>query len=229
MNEVERIQKAYEKRDLSGKTKLYSPLNPAALFTSQQREKDIIKALANHGISDLSDKKILDLGCGSGGVLRDFVKYGASPENCYGIDLLSGRVEAARMLSPNIDFRCANAEELPYDNGVFDIAIIFTVLTSILDMKMKQNVAKELLRVLRPSGIILYYDYHMNNPSNPDVRGVKKKEILELFPSCKVKLKRITLAPPLTRAIAPFSLALCQALEKFPLLCTHYLGIIEKQ
>ena len=42
-------------------------------------------------------------------------------------------------------------------------------------------------------------------------------------------LKRITLAPPLARAIAPYSVILCQILEKIPLLCTHYLGIIKKR
>jgi hypothetical protein len=69
----------------------------------------------------------------------------------------------------------------------------------------------------------------MNNPRNPDVRGVKKKEIYELFPNCEIHLKRITLAPPLARAIAPFSIILCQLLEKFPLLCTHYIGVIRRK
>jgi len=68
----------------------------------------------------------------------------------------------------------------------------------------------------------------MNNPKNPDVRGVKKKEIYELFPACQIYLNRITLAPPLSRALAPFSITLCQILEKIPLLCALYLGVIKK-
>jgi hypothetical protein len=69
----------------------------------------------------------------------------------------------------------------------------------------------------------------MNNPKNPDVRGVKKKEIYEHFPDSEIYLERITLAPPLTRVIAPFSIILCQLLEKFPLLCTHYIGVIRRK
>jgi ubiquinone/menaquinone biosynthesis C-methylase UbiE len=61
------------------------------------------------------------------------MKYGARPENLYGIDLLDERIEEAKRLSPNIDFRCGNAEELPYEDGLFDIVIQFTVFTSILD------------------------------------------------------------------------------------------------
>jgi hypothetical protein len=58
---------------------------------------------------------------------------------------------------------------------------------------------------------------------------VKAAEIREIFPGCEIHLKRITLAPPLTRAIVPYSIILCQILEKVPLLCTHYLGIIRKR
>lgn len=150
------------------------------------------------------------------------------PTSLSGIDLLPDRVETAMSISPNIDFRCCSAEALPYDDRSFDIVMQFTVFTSILDHQMKRDISREILRVLKPDGIILWYDYHMNNPKNPDVRGVKKKEIYELFPDCDIHLKRITLAPPLTRLIAPYSIILCQILEKFPLLCTHYLRIIRK-
>ena len=73
--------------------------------------------------------------------------------------------------------------------------------------------------------IILWYDYHMNNPNNPDVKGVKKKEIYELFPNCIIHLKRINLAPPIARAIAPYSLLLCYLLEKLKVFNTHYIGV----
>ena len=34
--------------------------------------------------------------------------------------------------------------------------------------------------------------------------------------------------PPLARVLAPYSYLACYLLEKFPLLCTHYLGAIRK-
>lgn len=229
INEVSRIKRAYKKRDLEGKKRLYSLFNPASLYMSQQRERETLKTLSRYGIDDLSDKVILDIGCGTGGVLRDFLKYGARPENCHGIDLLPDRIEVAKSLSPNIDFICGNAEGLPYEDESFDIIICFTVFTSIFDKGMKQNLSREMLRVLKRGGIILYYDYHVDNPKNPDVRGVKKGEIRGLFPHCAINLKRITFAPPLARIIAPRSVIMCQVLEKMPLLCTHYLGVIRKQ
>lgn len=228
-NEIVRIKKAYAKREKSGKTKLYSLLNKSALYLYHQREKAILETLASQGIENLSDKKILDVGCGVGGVLRDFVKYGTDPSNCFGIDLLPDRIEKAKKLSPNMHFICGNAEKLPYGDKEFDLILTFTVFSSILDNTMKQNIAKEMLRVLKPEGIILWYDYFRDNPKNPDVRGVKKKEIYELFPNCSIYLKRVTLAPPIARLIAPRSFLLCYLLEKIPLLRTHYLGVIRKK
>ena len=164
-----------------------------------------------------------------GGMLQRFIKYGARPENLFGIDLLPDRIAQAKELNPLIDFKCGNAEALPYEDEFFDIVMQFTMFTSILDYTMKRNIAREMLRVLKPGGIILWYDYHMDNPKNPDVRGDKEKEINDLFMKCEINLKRVTLASPLARAIAPFSVILCELLEKIPLLCTHYLGLIKKR
>lgn len=95
-------------------------------------------------------------------------------------------------------------------------------------MHIAGHVGFTFMRILRPKGIILWYDYHMNNPNNPDVRGVKKKEIYELFPNCGIYIKRITLAPPLARAIAPYSWLACHLLEKLRIFNTHYIGVIRK-
>ncbi len=105
----------------------------------------------------------------------------------------------------------------------------FIAFTSIIDYEMKNNIAQEMLRVLKSDGIIIWYDYYMNNPRNADVKGVKKKEIYELFPNCDIYLKRITLAPPITRAIATYSWLACYLLERLKVLNTHYIGVVKKR
>jgi ubiquinone/menaquinone biosynthesis C-methylase UbiE len=226
--ELSRIKAAYEKRKRGISPGLYSLLDPAHFFLVQTREMELLKELKRRGISSLEKSKILDIGCGTGNELRNFIKYGAEPENCSGIDLLEERIASARRLSPNINFKSGDATKLPWNDGLFNIVIQYTVFTSILDQSMKQCIAREMLRVLKQDGIIIWYDYHINNPSNPDVRGVTADEIKSLFPGCSIHLKRITLAPPLTRMLAPFSLAACQFLEKIRFFNTHYLGIIRR-
>lgn len=228
MNEIERIKEAYERRKIDRKGRIYSYFNEANLFMIHQRERRLLDTFGRFKITSFSDRKILDVGCGGGGLLRELVKYGARPENLYGIDLLEERIEEAKYLSPNIDFRCGDASSLPYNDGFFDIVTQFTLFTSILDITMKKRIALEMLRLLKSDGIIIWYDFHKDNPKNPDVRGVKKKEIFELFPNCTIYLKAVTLAPPISRILVPFSVILCELLEKFPFLCTHYLGVIRR-
>jgi ubiquinone/menaquinone biosynthesis C-methylase UbiE len=195
----------------------------------QHREWEIVKMLKRAGIRTLQDKKILDVGCGDGRELINLIRYGAKPENLYGIDLIEDRIIEAKKLHPFINFISGDASTLPYFNEYFDIVMQFTVFTSILDKNMKKKIAEEMIRVLKPDGIILWYDYYVNNPRNPDVKRVSKKDIYDLFPNCEIYLKRIILAPPITRLIARRSQLVCYILEKLKIFNTHYIGIIKKK
>jgi len=86
--------------------------------------------------------------------------------------------------------------------------------------------ACEMLRVVKGDGLNLWYDFHVNNPWNTDVRALKKREIRQPFADCQIELQRITLAPPLVRLFAPYSWLACYLLERFKVFNTHYLGVI---
>lgn len=228
-SENERLKSVYAKRDQHKGVKYYSLFHPGQLYMIQRREQELLAAMARVDCLELADRLILEVGCGSGAVLRDMVKYGAAPEKCYGIDLLPDRIAAAHKLSPpTMQLTCGNAENLPYPDGYFDLVLSFTVFTSILDTGMKRRISSEMLRVLSDRGAILWFDYFVNNPWNPDVRGVRQKEIATLFPGCYLSLKRTILASPITRALAPHSWLACFLLEKLKFLNTHYLGTILK-
>jgi len=225
--EEERIRAAYAKRiknDL-----VYSCFNPGQLFLLQEVERRMLALLRKHGFSALNKVKILEIGCGTGYWLREFIKWGAKPEHMTGLDLLPDRIEQAKKsCPPATKLYCGNAERLAFADSTFDLVLQSTAFTSILDRGLKQRVAGEMLRVLRDDGLILWYDYFVNNPWNPDVRGVKKQEIKELFPACNTNLRRITLAPPIARWLAPRSWLMAHLLERFSPLCTHYIGAIRK-
>jgi ubiquinone/menaquinone biosynthesis C-methylase UbiE len=225
--EEARIRAAYAKREKDDAR--YSWFNPAYQLMIRECERRILARLKQIGFADLQSKSVLEIGCGRGYWLREFVKWGARPENVTGIDLLMDRVVQARELCPaGVRVHCGSAAQLPFSAESFDIVLQSTVFTSILDQDLKRQVACEMMRVIKRDGIILWYDYHVNNPWNPDVRGIKRREIGGLFPRCLIELQRITLLPPLARRLAPYSFLACYFLEKVPLLCTHYLGIIRK-
>jgi ubiquinone/menaquinone biosynthesis C-methylase UbiE len=224
-SEEKRIKWVYGLRQHSF---LYSWFSPAYLYYIQQLERRVLARLRAEGFCALSDKKILEIGCGQGNWLREFVKWGAPPENLTGIDLLPDRVAKARQLCPQgVEVQCGNAARLTFDDNRFDIVLQFTVFSSILDAKMKESLALEMLRVLKADGMILWYDFYIN-PRNRDTRGIRRHEIEKLFPDCRIDLFKVSLAPPITRFIAPFSWLACYALECSRLLNTHYLGVIRK-
>lgn len=227
MAETERIRERYERRKLLPKD-LYSHFRAGHLFILQQRERKVLELLIRYRMNSLEDKRILDVGCGTGAWLRDFLKWGARPGALYGVDLLDDKVEQARELSPHMHTFQANGAELPFLDEMFDLVLQSTVFTSILNGSVKQLVAREMLRVLRKGGLILWYDFRLDNPRNPDVRGIGRREIYHLFPRAHIELQRITLAPPLARRLAPYAWMGCYLLEKIPWLRTHYLGAIQK-
>lgn len=212
--ELRRIKEEYIRREKEIPKDYYSLKHPANLYMYTQRIYEVINILRKENIFPLSDKFILDVGCGSGLWLLDFLRWGAEQNKLYGIDLIEEMVKKAKQFLPYADLRLGDASSLPFPDNKFDIVLQSLVFTSILDGSLKKAIAKEMLRVLKPTGFILWYDFIYNNPKNPNVRGIKAKEIIYLFPDCRIKLKRITLAPPIVRFLAPRSYLICYLLEK---------------
>jgi SAM-dependent methyltransferase len=222
--EAERLRTAYATRQ--GES---SWASSGKVFSVQDRERRTLRLLKRYGFLPLAEKSILDVGCGSGGAIQQLVRWGARPERVAGIDLLRDRLARARRQVPvGVRLEAGNAAELPFPAVSFDLVLQSTVFTSVLHAEVRRKIASEMLRVVKPDGLILWYDFHVNNPRNPDVRRVTRRELRELFPDCRLDLQRITLLPPLMRWLAPRSWVLTCLLSGIPLLCTHYLGAITK-
>jgi ubiquinone/menaquinone biosynthesis C-methylase UbiE len=225
--EEHRIRSMYAARD--ERRDEDSMFNTGQLFLLQQRERQALRLLRRSGFTPLWDRRIIDVGCGNGTWIRQLVLWGADPEKIVGVDLLPQRIEQAKRTCPSsVRLLVGSATELQAESHAFDLAVASTLFTSILDAGTRSAIANEILRVLADNGAVLWYDFFVNNPKNPAVSGVRKKEIRRLFPSCTPALERLTLAPPLARRVAPRSWILCELLSRVPLLRTHYLGLIPK-
>jgi len=208
------------------KSRKYSRFNPAYLFAMQQREKNIISILKKKGLASLADQSVLEVGCGSGGVLLEFLVNEAQPKKLFGFDILFDRLGNAHHRLPNSIILNADGQKIPFISRNFDLVVQYTAFSSILDFKIKQNIALEMIRVLKPGGLILWYDFWFN-PINKQTKGILPKEIKYLFPACNYKFKKITLAPPIAEKVVPFSWGIAYFLEKIKIFNTHYIAIIE--
>jgi SAM-dependent methyltransferase len=222
--EEERLRSAYiSRRDDDWR---YSWLNPSQVHQLQEQHRAVLGLMRAAGYASLAQVSALEIGCGTGHWLRQLIDWGAEPARLTGIDLLDGRIETAKRLCPaKVTLRVGNAAAIESADASFDIVMQFTVFTSILDAELRQAVASEMVRVAKPDGLIIWYDFHTPSP-NKNVKAIKKQEIVRLFPNCDIKIRRITLAPPIVRFLQPRVAWLVGLLNLVPLLRTHYLAVI---
>ena len=98
----------------------------------------------------------------------------------------------------------------------------------ILDGQMTGNVAFEVKRVVQPSGAVVWYDFRYNNPRNPNVRGMTRRHIRNLFPDFQMYLRTITLLPLVARHLGRLTQVVYPVLAAMPPVRTHYLGLLVK-
>ena len=114
--EETRIRMAYAKRHKDDVR--YSWFSPGHLFIMQERERHLLTTLRRYGFAPLATYKILEVGCGLGYGLREFIKWGAQPEHIVGVDLLLDRVTEAKKLCPGIRVRRDNWASVRYAEGL---------------------------------------------------------------------------------------------------------------
>jgi SAM-dependent methyltransferase len=219
-----RIEYARRKRQLVGND-LYSLFNVAYLYAIQQRQRIVLSTLKKNGFINLSKLLIAEIGCGNGSVLTEYLGFGAVLENVYGVDLLFDRLTHARHVLYGAGIANADGQNLPFPSHSFDLVIQSMAISSILDSQIRRNVCFDMLRVLKPTGMILWYDFWLN-PTNPQTQGVRPSELRLLFPMCTFEFHKITLAPPLARIVVPISWGIASLLEKLKIFNTHYLVAI---
>ncbi len=226
--DIQRLREEYARRAAAAEhDNRYRADNPSYQWMISTRRQHLTVLLSRCGIADLSRLRILELGCGSGGIMEEFLSLGADPSRIFGVDLLADRLWSARAQLPASPLFCADGQSLPFASGSFDIALQFTAFSSILDSAIKKNMASEIVRVLTPQGALIWYDFWWN-PLNKQTKGIQLSEIRSLFPGFKLDSLKITLAPPISRLLVPRFSRAAASLEKTRLLNSHYLVILRR-
>ena len=220
-NEAHAVAQRYARR--AGPDR-YSFLQPDVWQAVQERQRAMLKLLVRLGWADLSRLRVLEVGCGAGGNLLELLRLGFAPEHLLGAELLPERLaQARRLLPPAVTLWGGDASRLAIEPASRDIVLQSTVFSSLLDDAFQQRLAQAMWRWVAPGGGVLWYDFTVNNPRNPDVRGVPLARVRQLFPQARVVSRRITLAPPLARALCRLHPALYPVANALPLLRTHVL------
>jgi len=243
--EVARIEAAYAERDALAAPSIYQFSSPGYAFYMQALEWSVLEAMRRAPLR-LEGAQLLDIGCGSGYLLHRLLEFGAGAAT--GVDLMPARIEAARRRYPQLAFVCANAAELPFSDGEFDLVTHFTCLSSVLDPALRAAIAAEMWRVVRPGGVVLSFDMR---PAPWPVRALRAagdwrrrgeqaagevatpttpisvEELRRLFPEATPDYEPVGLAFGLCGTAARSRLA-AQLLASFRALREHGIGLMTK-
>jgi SAM-dependent methyltransferase len=176
--------------------------------------------------SPAAGRELLDVGCGRGPLLEALIERGAVPARVHGVDLLEDAIVGARERLPGVDVRVADGRSLPYPPQSMDAVVMSTLLSSVLDPRIRVGIGAEALRVLRPGGCIVTYDFKVRSPRNRNVRPMTPDALRRAFPGCTIDPRPLTLLPPLARLLGPAADPLYPLLASVPFLRTHLLTVI---
>lgn len=129
------------------------------LGTADVMRRQVIPPVTEHVRTHGEDLRLLDVACGTGRTLRQLAE--THPRlRYYGLDLSPYYLQVAREVLSDVEdlsLVAENAEHMPFKDEHFD------VLTSVhlfheLPRNARRNVYREMLRVLKPGGLLVIQD-----------------------------------------------------------------------
>ncbi|MCW8916787.1 MAG: class I SAM-dependent methyltransferase [Magnetovibrio sp.] len=101
---------------------------------------------------DLQNKKVIDVGCGEGHLVRLMTRHGAK---AFGVECSAKMLEKAHEEKPVGDevYYDGRAEELPFDDTSIDVAVFFNSLHHVPAESMEKALS-EAARVLKSEGVL---------------------------------------------------------------------------
>ena len=202
-DEADRIRAVFEVRD-QRRSKRW--LTSGSQFLTDERWR-CLEEILRRELPSVHAPSILDIGCGSWLDLAHWRDAGWPTGQLAGIDLVPGRVEAARLRCPGADIRLGSAGPLPFPTGAFDVANAATVFSSIRDAAARRALFVEMQRVVQPGGLIVVYDFVVRNPRNPNVVAMTSRQLVEIAGQ----------PPTSSERISPFLYAVSLGLQVHPL------------
>ncbi len=112
-----------------------------------QSPLDVMKSV----VQGLGGRRILDIGCGAGGLVGELLAEGADAS---GVDPGAEAIGEARRRVPGAEFQVAGAEALPFADGAFDLTVMVNALHHVPRPSMRQAL-REGLRVLKRDGFFI--------------------------------------------------------------------------
>lgn len=121
---------------------------------------------------------ILDVGCGYGRVANELYQSGF--KHVQGVDYSQKMIERGHRLYPHLSLRKSTS---PFDfkDQSFDAVILVAVLTCIIEDKDQQSLIQDIVRVLKPGGVLYINDFLLNFDQRNIQRYTTFKDVYKTY------------------------------------------------
>lgn len=133
-------------------------------FFTRHKSRLIKRILKKRGL-DPSKMDLLDVGCGTGAIHAYIGDMFASIK---GVDVSADSIAKAKIDFPQHSYVTYGGQRLPADDASMDMTLAICVFHHVPPTEW-QNLATEMLRVVRPGGVALVIEH---NPWNPVTRRI---------------------------------------------------------
>lgn len=132
--------------------------HPVALLRAENKLRSVWVADVIAKRYPKQSVKILDIGCGAGFLTNPLAE---KSHDVTGIDISESSLETARKydVTGGVKYINANAYELPFSDGLFDVVFAMDVLEHV---ENPEKLIKEASRVLKPGGLFFFHTFNRN-------------------------------------------------------------------
>jgi ubiquinone/menaquinone biosynthesis C-methylase UbiE len=216
-----RVKRVYERYGASARRRRrWAADNPG---NAAIRNELVEAVLALAGSELRAAREILDVGCGAGWWLEQLEARRDVGAVLHGVEILPERASSARSRVPAATVSLADARELPYPGGRFDVVTLFTVLSSMAGRADAHVALREARRVLAPRGALVIWEPRIPNPFNRNTLLIDTALVRAALGDSLLEVRTTTLLPPLARSLGSATEALYPRLSQIPFLKTHRL------
>jgi SAM-dependent methyltransferase len=104
--------------------------------------------------------RILDVGCGTGWHMHAL----GNVAEVAGVDSSGRQVSLAQSNNPECQVLCADATDLPFENGSFDLVFSINMIHHLPSRVAQKKALDEMRRVTRNGGLVVIHDINVKNP-----------------------------------------------------------------
>lgn len=157
------------------------PLHLLKVMVNPWRAPYFADAMSGHFGADLSQVRLLDIGCGGGVLAEEFARLGCQVT---GIDIAEDSLAVARAHARSeelsIEYQSGSATQIPFNGSSFEVVSCCDVLEHIPDW---EQVIAEVERVLNPGGLFLFDTINRTLKSKATfIFGLQEWSYTKLFP-----------------------------------------------